>query len=157
MKKYLALLLLTTLAATSASARLGDTLAEISKHRGKPVSKPDKNKAVWAFEGGDEQLLYAVRFDDAGRSIGETLKPSKLGSPLQQEFVLDFIKAQREVLAGSTTTRELAPGTQYTFAGQTLVVGANESVLIDEPRGFLLVWLHGSLPSVTVVSPAALK
>lgn len=145
------------LCAAAAHARLGDTFAEISKHRGKPAVRPDKNKAVWAFEGGDEQLLYAVRFDDAGRSIGETLKPSKTGAPLEHEFAEDFIKAQREILADSKTTRELAPGTKYTFAGQNLVVGANESVVIDEPRGFLLVWLHGSLPSVTVVSPAALK
>lgn len=143
--------------ATIAQARLGDTFADISKHRGKPVGKPDKNKAVWAFEGGDEQLLYAVRFDDAGKSIGETLKPSRNGAPLDQDIVLDFIKAQREVLGDSKTTRELKPGTQYTFAGQTMVVGANESVLVDEPHGFLLVWLHGSLPSVTVVSPAALQ
>jgi len=157
MKKSLTLLLLAALAATSAPARLGDTLAEISKHRGKPAGRPDKNKAVWAFEGGDEQLLYAVRFDDAGRSIGETLKPSRTGAPLQQEFALDFIKAQREILVGSTTTRELAAGAVYTFAGQNLAVAANEYVLIDEPHGFLLVWLHGSLPSVTVVSPAALK
>ncbi len=144
-------------AATAAQARLGDTLAEISKHRGKPVGKPDKNKAVWAFEGGDEQLLYAVRFDDAGRSIGETLKPSRTGAPLQQEFVLDFIAAQREVLAGSKTTRELPVGAKYTFAGQNLVVANGEYVLIDEPRGFLLVWLRGSLPSVTVIAPAALQ
>ena len=157
MKKPLLLLLLAALAATSASARLGDTLADISKHRGKPVGRPDKNKAVWAFEGGDEQVLYAVRFDDAGRSIGETLKPSRTGGPLDKDIAMDFIKAQREILAGSTTTRELAAGAKYSFAGQTLVVGSNESVLIDEPRGFLLVWLHGSLPSVTVVSPAALK
>lgn len=157
MKKCLLFLLLAALAATSASARLGDTLADITKHRGKPVGKPDKNKAVWAFEGGDEQLLYAVRFDDAGRSIGETLKPSRTGAPLQQEFVLDFIKAQREVLLDSKTTRELTPGTKYTFAGQNLVVADNEYVLIDEPHGFLLVWLRGSLPSVTVIAPAALR
>lgn len=144
-------------AATAAHARLGDTFAEISRHRGKPAGKPDKNKAVWAFEGGDEQLLYAVRFDDDGKSIGETLKPSRLGAPLQQEFVLDFIKAQREVLADSKTTRELGPGTKYSFAGQGFVVADNEFVLLDEPHGFLLVWLRGSLPSVTVIAPAALK
>ena len=157
MKKHLTLLLLAALAATSASARLGDTFADISKHRGKPAGKPDKNKAVWAFEGGDEQLLYAVRFDDAGRSIGETLKPSKVGAPLEHEFAVDFIKAQREILGDSKTTRELTPGTKYTFAGQALVVEANQFVVIDEPRGFLLVWVGGSLPSVTVISPAALK
>lgn len=140
-----------------APARLGDTLADISKHRGKPAGKPEKNKAVWAFEGDDGLLLYAVRFDAAGRSIAETLQPGQLGHRLHQEFVLDFIKAQREVLEGSKTTRELATGEKYTFAGQQLAVAANEYVVLDEPRGFLLVWVRGSLPSVTVIAPAALQ
>jgi len=138
-------------------ARLGDTLADITKHRGKPAGKPDKNKAVWAFEGDDGMLLYAVRFDAEGRSIAETLKPGQLGHRLHGEFVLDFIKAQREVLHGSKTTRELATGEKYTFAGQQLAVAANEYVVVDEPRGFLLVWVRGSLPSVTVIAPAALQ
>lgn len=140
-----------------AHARLGDTFADITKHRGKPAGKPDKNKAVWAFEGDDGMLLYAVRFDEAGRSIAETLKPGQLGHRLNSEFVLDFIKAQREVLEGSKTTRELATGEKYTFAGQQLAVAANEYVVVDEPRGFLLVWVRGSLPSVTVIAPAALQ
>lgn len=144
-------------AASPVSARLGDTLADISKHRGKPAGKPDKSKALWLFEGDDGQLAYAVKFDDKGRSIAETLKPGDLGHRLHREFVLDFIKAQREVLGDSKTVRELAVGEKYTFAGQQLVVAANEYVVLDEPRGFLLVWVGGSLPSVTVIAPAALQ
>lgn len=140
-----------------AQARLGDTFADIARHRGKPAGKPDKSKALWLFEGDDGQLAYAVKFDAQGRSIAETLKPGQLGHRLHSEFVLDFIKAQREVLEGSKTTRELATGEKYTFAGQSLAVAANEYVVIDEPRGFLLVWVRGSLPSVTVLAPAALQ
>lgn len=145
------------LCAVTAPARLGDTLADIAKHRGKPAGQPEKNKAVWAFEGDDGMLLYAVRFDDKGRSIAETLKPGQLGHRLHREFVLDFIKAQREVLGDSKTTRELAVGERYTFAGQQLEVAKNEYVVLDEPRGFLLVWVGGSLPSITVIAPAALQ
>jgi hypothetical protein len=61
------------------------------------------------------------------------------------------------VLEGSKTTKVPEPGTKYTFAGQTLTVAENEFVVVDEPRGFVLVWVKGSLPSVTVMSPAALK
>ena len=151
------LALFTLSAATIAQARLGDTLADISKHRGKPAGKPDKSKALWLFEGDDGQLAYAVKFDDQGRSIAETLKPGQLGHRLHREFVMDFIKAQREVLGDSKTTRELAVGEKYGFAGRQLTVAANEYVVLDEPRGFLLVWVGGSLPSVTVLAPAALQ
>ena len=155
-KQLIFILILAGLAA-SAHARLGDTMADIVKHRGKPAGQPEKNKAVWAFEGDDGLLLYAVRFDANGRSIAETLKPGQLGHRLHREFVLDFIKAQREVLDGSKTTRELAVGEKYLFAGQQLAVASNEYVVLDEPRGFLLVWATGSLPSVTVIAPAALQ
>ena len=155
MKPYLFLLLLVASAA-NASARLGDTFADIKKHRGAPAGKPDKNKAVWAFEGDDGLLLYAVRFDDKGKSIAETLKPGQTGHRMHNEIVQDFIKAQREILEGSKTTLEVTSGGKYTFAGQQLVVGANEFVVVDDPRGFLLVWVGGSLPSITVLSPAAL-
>ena len=151
------ILLFTGALAATASARLGDTLAEITKHRGKPVGKPEKNKAAWAFEGDDGVLIYAVRFNAEGRSIAETLKPGQLGHRLHSEFVLDFIKAQREILGDSKTVRELNPGDKFTFAGQQLAVAENEYVVLDEPRGFLLVWVRGSLPSVTVIAPAALQ
>ena len=157
LRPLIAALLLAAALAAPAHARLGDTLADITKHRGKPAGKPDKNKALWLFEGDDGQLAYAVKFDVHGRSIAETLKPALTGRRLHQDIVLDFIKAQREVVADSPTTREPAVGEKYTFAGQQLTVVANEYVVVDEPRGFLLVWVRGSLPSVTVIAPAALQ
>jgi hypothetical protein len=143
--------------AATGSAHLGNTLADIEKMRGKPAGKPDKNKAIWLFEGNDGQLVYAVKFDADGRSIAETLKPGLIGRGLHIEIASDFIKAQMEILEGSKTTRVLEPGTKYTFAGQALSVAENEFVVVDEPRGFLLVWVKGSLPSVTVLAPAAVK
>ncbi len=157
MKKILTLLFLSLVAATQVSARLGDTFADIKKHRGKPAGMPDKNTALWLFEGGDEQVVYAVKFDADGRSIAETLKPSRPGAKLLSEIVVDFIKAQREILEGSKTTRELPVGAKYTFAGHDLTVADNEYVVVDEPRGFLLVWARGSLPSVTVIAPVTLR
>ncbi len=143
--------------ATSSHAMLGETLAQITKHRGKPAGQPDKSKAVWLFEGGDEQVVYAVKFDAAGQSIAETLKPGRTGSPLHSEIAVDFIKAQRAVLGDSKTTREPALGETFTFAGQSFSVAKDEYVILDEPKGFLLVYVRGSLPSVTVLAPAALQ
>lgn len=151
------LLVIAALAATPASAMLGETLAQITKHRGKPAGQPDKTKAVWLFEGGDEQVVYAVKFDAAGKSIAETLKPARTGSPLHSEIALDFIKGQRAILGDSKTTREPALGEKFTFAGQELAVAKDEYVVLDEPKGFLLVYVRGSLPSVTVLAPAALQ
>jgi hypothetical protein len=143
--------------ATSSPAMLGETLAQITKHRGKPAGQPDKTKAVWVFEGGDEQVVYAVKFDAAGRSIAETLQPVRTGSPLHTVIAVDFIKAQRATLGDSKTVREPAFGEKFTFAGQELVVAKDEYVILDEPNGFLLVYVRGSLPSVTVLAPAALQ
>ena len=143
--------------ATTGSAHLGSTLGDIEKSRGKPSGRPDKTKALWLFEGNDGQLAYAVKFDANGRSIAETLKPALIGRSLHEEIASDFIRAQMEVLAGSKTTLTIEPGKKYSFAGQTLTVAENEFVVVDEPKGFLLVWVKGSLPSVTVVAPAALK
>lgn len=155
--KHLFLILLFAGVTATASALLGDTLAQIIKHRGKPAGQPEKNKAVWLFEGNDGQLAYAVRFDDAGRSIAETLKPGLIGRQLHPDIVADFIKAQRAVLGDSQTVRELNPGEKYTFAGRSFIVADNEFVVVDDPRGFLLVWVRGSLPSVTVIAPAVLQ
>lgn len=145
------------LLATNGFAVLGSTLSDIEKSRGKPSGRPDKTKALWLFEGNDGQLAYAVKFDADGRSIAETLKPALIGRSLHEEIASDFIKAQMEVLQGSKTTQVIEPGKKYTFAGQTLTVAENEFVVVDEPKGFLLVWVKGSLPSVTVVTPAALR
>lgn len=156
LSRLLAAGLLFATSAASAHAMLGETLAQITKHRGKPAGQPDKTKAVWLFEGGDEQLVYAVKFDPAGKSIAETLKPGRTGSPLLSEIALGFIKGQRSVLGDSKTTREPALGETFTFAGQTFSVAKDEYVVLDETRGFLLVYVRGSLPSVTVLAPAAL-
>lgn len=155
--RLLASVLCLLVAAARAQALLGETLAEISKHRGKPTGKPEADKAVWTFEGDDGLLVYGVKFDERGRSIAETLKPGQLGRRLQEEFVMDFIKAQKSVLGESQTLRLVQPGQKYVFAGQPLSVAENEYVLVDDPRGFLLVWIRGSLPSVTVLTPAAMK
>ncbi len=150
--------ILCLLGATSlAHAFLGDTLADISKHRGKPTGQPDKTKAVWMFEGDDGLLVYAVKFDQRGRSIAETLKPGQVGRRLHEEFVLDFIKAQKAVLGDTKTLQLIKPGEKYTFAGQAMSAAENEYVLVDDPNGFLLVWVRGSLPSVTVLTPAAMR
>lgn len=142
---------------SSASAYLGSTLADVEKSRGKAAGRPAKNKAVWLFEGNDGQLVYAVKFDENGRSIAETLKPALIGRTLHIEIASDFIKSQMTVLEGSKTTKVPEPGTKYSFAGQTLSVAENEFVVVDEPRGFLLVWVKGSLPSVTVLAPQAVR
>jgi hypothetical protein len=144
-------------AASLGHAMLGDTLADITKHRGKPTGQPDKTKAVWTFEGDDGLLVYAVKFDERGRSIAETLKPGQIGRRLHEEFVLDFIKAQKAVLGDTKTLQLIQPGQKYMFAGQAMAAAENEYVLVDDPRGFLLVWVRGSLPSVTVVTPAAMR
>jgi hypothetical protein len=144
-------------AAAAAHAHLGNTLSDIEKMRGKPAGKPDRNKALWLFEGNDGQLAYAVKFNAAGKSIAETLKPALIGRSLHSSIAMDFIKAQCEVLEGSTTTKHPQEGEKYTFGGQNLNVAKDEYVVVDEPRGFLLVWVRGSLPSVTVITPEALK
>jgi len=143
--------------ATSSHALLGDTLEQISKHRGKPAGKPDRNKALWLFEGDDGQLAYAVKFDAAGKSIAETLRPGLIGRQLSHEIVMDFIKAHLEPYRDSKTLLAPQTGEKYSFAGQQLVVSKDESVWVDEANHFLIVWVRGSVPSVTAVRPAALQ
>jgi len=144
-------------AASTASAVLGATLAEITKHRGKkPDGQPEKDKAIWSFEGNDGLLLYAVKFGDDGRSIYEQLKPGQLGRNLHVDFVNDFIRAQAAHLQDSPTLREPKSGESYRFAGRDLTVAPNEYVLVDAANGVLIVWVRGSLPSVTAITPAAL-
>lgn len=145
-------------AAPRASAVLGATLPEITKHRGKkPDGQPDKDRAVWTFEGNDGLLLYAVKFGADGRSIYEQLKPGQIGRSLHAEIVKDFIKGQIGHLEKSPTLLEPKPGEKYTFAGKELVVAQNEYVLVDAPNNVLVLWIRGSLPSVTAITAAALQ
>lgn len=143
--------------ATTAPAFLGDTVDDIAKHRGRPSGKPDRNKALWLFEGNDGQLAYAVRFDDKGRSIAEVLKPALVGRTLHADIVGDFIKAQIAPVKDSPTLLEPKVGEKYKFAGREFVVDKNEYVLVDAPKGILVMWVQGSVPSVTVLAPAALQ
>ena len=143
-------------AAATSRALLGDTLADISKHRGSPTGKPEPNRAVWLFEGEDGQLLYSVTFDAAGRSIAEGLKPVR-NARFNRAFVVDFIKAELEPIKGSKTTHELKVGDKYTFAKQPFTVAEDEYVVVDEPNGVLIVWNQGRPPSVMAVTPAALQ
>jgi hypothetical protein len=143
--------------ATNAHALLGNTLPEITKQRGAPAGKPEKNKALWLFEGNDGQLAYAVRFDAQGRSIAEILKPALIGRQLHQDIVMDFIKAQMEPVKDSPSLLIPKPGEKYTFAGQNLVVAENEYVVVDPANGLLIVWVRGSVPSVAAVTPAAFQ
>lgn len=157
LRLLLSLLCLLSAAGTS-RALLGDTLEAIIKHRGKkPDSQPDKSKAIWLFEGNDGQLAYAVRFDVNGKSVAETLKPAQLGHTLHPEFVKDFMKAQAGHLKDSPTLLEPKAGEKYKFAGKELTVAENEYVLVDAPNGVLLVWVRGSMPSVTAITPTALQ
>jgi len=155
--RFLLAALCVLLSASTASAVLGATLAEITKHRSKkPDSQPGKDRAVWMFEGNDGLLLYAVKFGDDGRSIYEQLKPGQLGRTLHPDFVNDFIQAQTAHLKDSPTLLEPKPGEAYRFAGKDLVVAKNEYVLVDAANGVLIVWVRGSLPSITAITPAAL-
>lgn len=155
--RLLSSLLCVLCAAASASAFLGDTVDDIAKHRGKPAGKPDRHKALWLFEGNDGQLAYAVRFDDAGKSIAEVLKPALIGRTLHPDIVGDFIKAQIERVKDSPTLLTPKIGEKYMFAGREFVVADNEFVTLDAPHGILVVWVKGSVPSVTVIAPAALQ
>lgn len=137
---------------------LGETMAILSKRLGKPIANPAPNRAAWMFEGLDGPMLYSVTFGADGRSMAEGLKPARPHDRMHPDFVADFIKKQREVLAGSTTTRELAEtGLSYTFAGRKFTLGKDEYVVIDEPRGVLIMYTRGALPSVIVLTPAALQ
>src|SRR5882672_8263302 len=82
-------------AATSpAHARLGDTLAKLKEHFGKPPPQDSKKDSVyWLFEGEDGQLVYTVTFNAKGLSIAEGLKPLKFAR-LTRDTAENFINGQ---------------------------------------------------------------
>jgi hypothetical protein len=144
------------LAAAPARAMLGDTLGDLTKHRGKPAGQTSKNNAVWLFEGEDGQLLYTVTFDASGHSIAEGLKPVK-NAKFGREVAVDFIKAQIEPIKNSKTLHEVKTGEKYHFAQQEFSVAGDEYVLVDEANGVLIVWNQSALPSVMAVTPAVIR
>ena len=148
-----ALLLLTALLAAPASARLGESLAEISQRFGKPLSQTAKDNASWLFEVVDGAVLYSVTFDPEGRSIAEGLKPVKRAL-FTRKTALTFIEGQLVPFEDSPTKRIVPAGEKYRFAGKEFTCGQDEHVVLDEPRGLLLVWSQGREPAVMVLSPA---
>lgn len=147
-----ALLLLTGLLAVPAPARLGETLAELSRRYDKPISQTAKDNASWLFEVMDGALLYSVTFDANGRSIAEGLKPIKR-AVFSRKTVMTFIEGQLVPYEDSPTKRIVPPGEKYQFAGKEFTCGQDEYIVVDDPRGLLLVWSQGREPAVMVISP----
>ena len=141
--------------AVTAQARLGETLADLKKRYDSPAPqiRRDDTNATWLFDEGDSgQLAYTVTFNAKGRSIAEGMKPVKRAR-FSKETALEFIEMQLAPYRDSKTQRILKPGEKYRFAGQDFTCGKEEYVVLDEPRGLLLIWSQGVDPSVMVVSP----
>jgi hypothetical protein len=146
--------LLVLASALPATARLGDSLNDLKKQFGPPEPQVEKRKdnAYWLFEGDDGQLLYTVTFNAKGHSIAEGLKPLKRAR-FNRSRVMEFINAQIAPIRDSKTLRTLKTGEAYRFAGQSLVCGPDEYVVVDEDYGVLVVWNQAGTPSVMVISP----
>src|ERR1700694_1248229 len=104
MKKLLLLLLLSGVVLTSAHARLGESLAKIKEHFGKPQPQTQKDAVFWLFEGEDGQLVYTVTLNAKGVSIAEGLKPLKYAR-LTRETAENFINGQLGSFRESKTAR----------------------------------------------------
>jgi hypothetical protein len=149
------MLLAATFTAGPAHARLGETVSDLKKRFGRPELESRGNNVFWLFEGDDGQLLYTVTLNAAGRSIAEGLKPHKRARFHETDAHV-FISSQLEPWENSKTLRTLKPGERYHFAGQNFVCEPNESVMVDEPNGVLLVWNKSVNPSVMVIAPELL-
>jgi len=143
-------------ASTSVHARLGDTLAKLTEHFGKPPPQEKKAAVFWLFEGEDGQLVYTVTFNAKGVSIAEGLKPLKYAR-LPRETAENFIDGQLGPLRGSKTSKVVNPGEKYVFAGKTFVCAEQEYVIVDDANGMLIVWTKSGLPFVMVVGPEMMK
>ncbi len=138
-------------------ARLGETLAEIKQRYDSPTTQTRRDSALWLFERGDDgQLLYTVTFDAKGRSVAEGLKPVKRAR-FTKEIALDFIESQLAPYRDSKTLQIITVGKKYRFAGQDFTCGRDEYVVLDEPRGLLLIWSQVVNPAVMVISPEMLQ
>lgn len=145
------------LLAVPAKARLGETLAQLTERFGKPVATP-KGTAYWLFEVGDVgQAQYTVTFGNGGKSIAEGLRPMR-NARFTATFAQQFIASQLQDEPESPSRRVVPAGEKYTFAGQTMVCDANEYVVVDEPRGLLIVWSRATKsPYVLVLSPQMMQ
>ncbi len=144
--------LLYALLATSAFARVGEPLARLKEHFGKaPEAGAPKNMAVWIIESIDGALIYTVTLNDKGVSIAEGIKPLKRGL-LTTQIAQDFLRDQSFAIKDSKTARVVPAGGKYVFAGQSFVCGANESVIVDDVNGLLIIWSRDNPPSVMAVT-----
>jgi len=140
-----------------ASARLGENLSQLKQRYGKPVDQSKKDVAIWLFEtAGDGQLLFTATLNAKGLAIAEGLKPLK-HAQLTEDDVRNFTDIQLAPYRGSKTLLSVAPGQKYTFAGRELACGADESVMVDDANGVLVVWNRGDTPSMLAVSRELLQ
>ena len=70
---------------------------------------------------------------------------------------MEFIEGQLESFKDSKTSQILKAGQKYKFAGQDFTVAADEYVVLDGPRGVLVIWSQVANPSVMVVTPEMLR
>jgi len=152
------LLFLAAAAAQPASALLGETAAELKKRFGPPEvqMQPTKESAYWLFEGDDGQLMYSVTFNTKGHSIAEGLKPLKRAR-FGKTRVMEFIDSELIPTVGSPTVRVVKTGESFQYAGQTMVCGPAEYVVVDDRLGILVVWNQSGVPNVLVLSHEILR
>lgn len=146
--------LLAVLGTLPADARLGETLGDLKKRFGSPVSTAQarKDQVFWLFEGEDGQLMYSVTFNARGQSIAEGLKPLKQAR-FNKNVAMDFIDAELVAIRNSKSLRVVKPGEVYQFAGRAYSCDAREYVVVDEPNGTLVIWSQAGIPSVLVLAP----
>jgi hypothetical protein len=144
--------LVATAAATPGFARIGDSVAKFTERFGKgPERESPRNKAVWFIESIDGPLVYTVTLNAKGVSIAEGIKPLK-HALLTAKIAQDFVDEQLVLLKDSKTARVIATGDKYTFAGQSFVCAEGDYVVVDEPKGLLIIWARGGIPSVMAVT-----
>lgn len=156
MKRAFFILGLACLAATTGRAVLGETLAQLREHMGKPEPQNRKDAAVWFFEVEDGRLVYTVTFDGQGRSIAEGLKPLKRAI-FTSKAAQDFIDAQLTLAKDSKTVHTFKPGEKYTFGGKPFTCGEEEYATVDEASNLAVVWNRTRSPSVIAFRREMLK
>ncbi|MDI1320919.1 MAG: hypothetical protein PSW75_12110 [bacterium] len=156
MKRVLLALALAGLAATTGRAVLGETLAQLKEHMGKPEAQSRKDAAVWFFEVEAGRLVYTVTFNDKGLSIAEGIKPLKQ-AVFTSKAAQDFIDAQLTLAKDSKTVRSFQPGETYLFGGQPFTCAPEEYVTVDEARDLVVVWNRSRAPSVIAFRREMLK
>ncbi|WP_438480516.1 hypothetical protein [Oleiharenicola lentus] len=134
-----------------AHATIGESFAALKERLGSATPTARKNVRVWFIEAIDGQLTYTVTFNAADKSIAEGIKPVKRAR-FTPDLAQDFIATQTRPYAGSKTLREIAPGEKYTFANRNFTCGENETAIVDDANGLLIVWIKAPLPSIMAIS-----